>query len=148
MFMKKSFTIFSLSILLIAFSCNKSEQDTDIATFNYGSANYTSYNPSVSINSSYGTTINTLTFPVSNGAKLVLNYKGTSTTSYYLQSTSYYQDSQGNVYYASSYSSTISITGYEIVNSNPVISGTFNFVGYSSGNSVEITNGKFTKVTN
>jgi hypothetical protein len=146
--MKKSMYVWILAILLVGSACNKSASDSDVASFNVGNASYTTYSPSVTINTSYGTTYNTLTFPMSSGAKLVLNFKGSSASTYYLQNTSYYQDSNGNVYYASSYSSTISVTNYDIVNSVPVLSGTFTFSGYSSGSYIEITNGKFTKVTN
>ncbi len=67
---------------------------------------------------------------------------------HYIQSSSYYQDSQGNVYYASSSLSTISITSYDMVNSVPVMTGTFTFKGYSNTSTVELSNGKFDKVTN
>jgi hypothetical protein len=146
--MKKSLYVWVLALVLIGTSCNKYTSDADVATFNLGNASYTSSNPSITVNTSYGTTYNTLTFPLSSGAKLVLNFKGSSASTYYLQNTSYYQDSNGNMYYGSSYSNTISVTNYDIVNSVPVLSGTFTFSGYASGSYIEITNGKFTKVTN
>jgi hypothetical protein len=146
--MKKSIYLLVLSILLIASSCKKSVSTSDTGSWTMGNATYTSDNPSVTVNTTYGVTYNSLTFPLSSGAKLVLNFKGSYASTYYLQSTSYYQDSQGNVYYASSSSSTISITSYDMVNSVPVLSGTFTFKGYSNTSTIELTNGKFDKVTN
>jgi hypothetical protein len=146
--MKKSMYLMMLSILLIGASCKKSISYSDTGSWTMGNATYTSDNPSVVVNTSYGVTNNSLTFPLTSGAKLVLNFKGTYPTTYNLQSSSYYQDSQGNIYYGSSSTSTINITSYDMVNSVPVLSGTFNFTGYSNTSSVELTNGKFDKVTN
>lgn len=137
-----------MALLLLGASCKKTSTDSDYASFNIGNASYSCSNPSVTVNTTNGTTYNTLTFPLSSGAKLVLNFKGSTASSYYLQSTSYYQDSQGNMYYGSSYTSTIAVTSYDFVNSVPVLTGTFDFEGYSQGSYIEITNGKFTKVTN
>ncbi len=75
-----------LSILLIGGSCKKSVSYSDTGSWTMGGATYTSDNPSVSVNTTYGVTNNSLTFPLSSGAKLVLNFKGTYASTYYLQS--------------------------------------------------------------
>ena len=146
--MKKTLFFVLLATLSIFTSCKKSISDGDSASWSSGSAVYNADNPSISVNTTYGVTYTTLTFPTTGKAKLVLIFKGTSLGSYSLQSSSYYIDNQGDTYYTSLYSSTVTVSNYEVEDSNPIMSGTFTFKGYNSNSNIELKEGKFTRVRN